>query len=244
MATTVNAISQAITDPSGNISIDTSGDLAITIGGSLFYGSITIGSGGSAVNISSVEGGDVTIGTAAFSTLYVPCNANFERSFNANDTTGFTTNIGYGGSASGPVEIGNSTGGITTYFGAGVVTSTSGGVLGVSTGVVSKYTPETSGTVALLSGQGFIANKSTLTTLTLPSTSAVGDVISVVGQGSGGWKIAQNSGNQIVFGSATSTSGTGGSISSNLQYDCVDLICLTASALWSVKSSVGNLTVT
>ena len=52
-------------------------------------------------------------------------------------------------------------------------------------------------------------------TVTLPSSPNVADIVRVSGGGSGGWKIAQNSG-QVIIGSfsngSTTTSGTGGSI--------------------------------
>jgi hypothetical protein len=42
----------------------------------------------------------------------------------------------------------------------------------------------------MASNIGYIANSGSLLTLTLPSTSTVGDTIRVTGKGSGGWTIA------------------------------------------------------
>lgn len=44
---------------------------------------------------------------------------------------------------------------------------------------------------------GYIANGSSLVTLTLPSTAPAGSQLRIVGKGSGKWKIAQNAGEVI-----------------------------------------------
>ena|SRR5690606_494034 len=90
---------------------------------------------------------------------------------------------------------------------------------------------------------GYIANNAGLVTLTLPASAALGSVIEVAGKGSGGWTIAQNSGQTIHFGAQNSTTGAGGSISSTLQYDTIRIVCTTADTDFVVLSSVGNLTV-
>jgi hypothetical protein len=61
--------------------------------------------------------------------------------------------------------------------------------------------------------------------------------------GAGGWEIAQNAGQQIFFGTASTTSGAGGSLASTLQYDTVELVANVANVSWVVQHSVGNLTV-
>ncbi len=91
---------------------------------------------------------------------------------------------------------------------------------------------------------GTVANKAGLLTMTLPSTSAVGDIVAITGINTAlGWKIAQNAGNTIFFGTSTTTPGTGGSLASVATHDTVTLVCVTANANWSVLSSVGNITV-
>jgi hypothetical protein len=66
-------------------------------------------------------------------------------------------------------------------------------------------------------------------------------VIKIVGKGSGGWKVVQNSGQTIHFGDVDTTAGTGGSLASNNQYDAIELVCITADTDWSVISSQGNI---
>lgn len=90
---------------------------------------------------------------------------------------------------------------------------------------------------------GYICNNAGLVTVTLPSTAAVGSIVRIAGSGSGGWKLAQNSGQVIWFGSSDTLTGVSGYIASTSQYDAVEVICITADTTWSVLSSVGNLTV-
>ena len=90
---------------------------------------------------------------------------------------------------------------------------------------------------------GYITNNTSLITVTLPSSAIVGDMIEVAGKGTGGWTLAQNSGQVIHMEGVDSTTGTGGSLSSSERYDAVRLLCITADTDWLVRSGIGNLTV-
>lgn len=91
---------------------------------------------------------------------------------------------------------------------------------------------------------GYIANNSALVTATLPSTSAVGDLVWIVGKGSGGWQIAQNAGQTIHFGNQDTTTGAGGSLDSTNQYDAIQLLCTSANTDWTCTGiSQGNISV-
>lgn len=91
---------------------------------------------------------------------------------------------------------------------------------------------------------GYILNNASLVTLTLPSTAAVGDVVKVCGKGAGGWRVAQNAGDQIHFGDQNTTAGVGGRLDSTNRYDCVELLCTVANDEWTVLNSMGTITVT
>lgn len=127
--------------------------------------------------------------------------------------------------------------GVTISNGAGSITiNASGGGL--------TWTVVTGTTQAAAVNNGYIANNAGLVTVTLPSTSAVGDTVAVTGiNNATGWKVAQNAGNQIFFGNVSSTSGTGGSLASTATRDTVYLVCMTANATWNVTGSIGNITV-
>ena len=90
---------------------------------------------------------------------------------------------------------------------------------------------------------GYITNNVALVTVTLPSTAAVGQIIRIGGKGAGLWKLAQNSGQVIHFGSVDTTTGTGGYLAATVKYDTVEVICITANTDWLVLSSVGTITV-
>lgn len=92
---------------------------------------------------------------------------------------------------------------------------------------------------------GYIANNSALVTATLPSTSAVGDLVWIVGKGLGGWKIAQNAGQTIHFGNQDTTTGAAGHLDSSNQYDAIQLLCTSANTDWTCTGiSQGNIGVT
>lgn len=91
---------------------------------------------------------------------------------------------------------------------------------------------------------GYIANNAGLVTVTLPSTAALGSVVRVAGKGAGGWRVAQNSGQSIRFGNTVTTTGAGGRLDSNNDFDAVEILCTTANSGWTVISSVGNIEVT
>lgn len=83
----------------------------------------------------------------------------------------------------------------------------------------------------------YVANNAGLVTLTLPLTAAFGSIISVVGYGSGGWKIAQNASNQIIISPQVTTLGTGGSLASSDAYDSITLICIVQNFIWNAFGS-------
>jgi hypothetical protein len=92
--------------------------------------------------------------------------------------------------------------------------------------------------VTMVSNNAYVANDaSSLVTLTLPVTSAFGDVIYVLGQSSGGWSIAQNAGQKIIIGTGVSTAGASGSVSSTHANDSIMLGCVVANTTWQ---SIGS----
>lgn len=91
---------------------------------------------------------------------------------------------------------------------------------------------------------GYISNNASRILLLLPTTSEIGDILKVNGKGTGGWQIVQSSGQTIHFVSQSTTTGTGGNLSSTNQYDCITLRCITANTDFIVETAVGNLTVT
>ncbi len=90
---------------------------------------------------------------------------------------------------------------------------------------------------------GYIANNAGLVTLTLPTTAVVGSSIIVTGIGTGGWRIAQNSGQIIHFGTSNTTTGTSGSLSSTATRDSLEIVCVVTNTDWNVINAIGNITI-
>lgn len=126
--------------------------------------------------------------------------------------------------------------GVSITNGAGSIT-----INAVGSGVTWNEITGTSASMAV--NDGYIANNAGLVTLTLPTTAALGSVIYVTGKGAGGWKIAQNSGQTINLGTATTTSGASGSLASTNTFDSLMLVCITANNVFNVLNVVGNITV-
>ena len=103
-------------------------------------------------------------------------------------------------------------------------------------------TAVTATTANLSNNTRVIADNASLVTLTLPAsaTSEVGiSEIQVIGRGAGGWRIAQNASQQIIFGASTTTAGVTGHLSSAHRRDCVTLKYV-ATNTWQVISHVGT----
>jgi len=110
---------------------------------------------------------------------------------------------------------------------------------------VNSWVVVTGTTQAMAVNTGYIANNAGQVVATLPATSAVGDMLAITGiNNATGWRVAQNAGNQIFFGSATpTTAGVGGSITSIATRDTITLVCTSANANWQVISSIGSMTI-
>jgi hypothetical protein len=104
------------------------------------------------------------------------------------------------------------------------------------------WTDVTGTTQALAVNNGYIADNAGLVTMTLPASAAQGTLISISGNGAGGWLIAQNSGQNINLGDVSTTAGAGGSLASTNRYDQVDLLCTVANTTWVARNMVGNIT--
>lgn len=129
--------------------------------------------------------------------------------------------------------------GVTVTNGAGSITISAGGA-GFS------WTDATNASYTVVAENGYVADRGTLVTFTLPTNNSLGDTIKIVGKGAGGWKIVYGALQNIIFGSSASTVTTGNIASTNAN-DCVELVCTTASIaapIFTVVSSVGNISIT
>jgi hypothetical protein len=125
----------------------------------------------------------------------------------------------------------------TLTAGTGISITNGAASITVSSSGADIWVDETGSSVTMTTNTGYTSDDgSNLVTFTLPTTSAIGDWVEINGKGSGLWKIAQASGQQIHIGTVATTSGSGGSLASVNQYDNVRLRCLTANTIWTVVS--------
>ncbi len=126
--------------------------------------------------------------------------------------------------------------GISLVTGAGSLTINSVGS-GLTWSVV------TGATQAMTSNNGYIANRAGVVAFSLPTTSAVGDIVEVTGINTAlGWSISYTTNQQIFFGTSSTTITTGSLASVNTR-DSIRLVCVIANLTWNVLSSIGNITV-
>ena len=128
--------------------------------------------------------------------------------------------------------------------GTGVsITSASGAITINATGGGMTWSTVTGSTQAMAVNNGYVANYAGQLAFTLPTVSAVGDVVEVTGiNTAAGWKIAYTTNQQIFYGTSSATVTSGSIAATNIR-DTVKLVCVVANLSWNVVFSVGNITV-
>ncbi len=128
--------------------------------------------------------------------------------------------------------------------GVGATTSGSGSTITITVNTAGFTWNTVVGTSqAIVKENGYINSNVGLTTFTLPATGVVGDSFQIAGYGAGGWLIAQNVGQSIYLGNATTTIGVGGSLASTNRHDTIEIMCIVANTEWQVLDVVGLITV-
>ena len=141
--------------------------------------------------------------------------------------------------------------GRTITAGTGITVTNGSGVSGnptiAATGGGMAWVDTTGSTQTMSPNTGYTADDgANLITFTLPTNDTQGNVMIIMGKGSGLFTVVYTTGQFIQFGKTASTTTTG-NITSNLASDCVTLRCLTTSATaptYEVVSSVGTFAVT
>lgn len=153
-----------------------------------------------------------------------------------------------GGATNGQIPIG-STGAdptlATLSAGSGVtITNGAGSITIAATGGGLTWTNVTGSTQTIAVNNAYLANNATSVAFTLPSSATIGDIFQIVGV-QGAWTLAQASGQQIKFGSTATTAGVTGSLASTDAGDCIACVATntSASTVWRVYTSIGNITV-
>lgn len=129
--------------------------------------------------------------------------------------------------------------------GAGIsITPGSNSITIAATGAGFTWTDVTGATQTITASNGYLADRGGGVAFTLPASGTIGDVFRIVGV-QGSWTLAQAAGQQIKFGSLATTVGVTGSLASTNAGDCVECVATntSASTVWRVMSSIGNITV-
>lgn len=129
----------------------------------------------------------------------------------------------------------------TLTAGAGItVTNGAGSITIDTTGGGFAWSVVTGATQAMVINNGYIGNRATSITFTLPDTAAVGSEVRITNIGAGLPIIAQNAGESINFTASTSTVGAGGTLTAIEQFASIELICVVADTTWNAITSTGN----
>lgn len=181
----------------------------------------------------------------------------------ANGGTGATTLSNHGlllGQGTSPVvALGNATNGqipvgstgadpvlATLTAGSNISITNGAGTITIAATIPTSLTwnnvTGTSQSIAI--NNGYLSNNAGTVAFSLPATATLGNIIRIAGV-QGSWTLSQASGQQIKFGSSSTTVGSGGSLASTNAGDCIECIATntSASTIWRVISSVGNITV-
>lgn len=107
-------------------------------------------------------------------------------------------------------------------------------------------TPVAGTSQAMTSNNSYIANAAGQTTFTLPATSAVGDILQIIGSAlnTGGWKVTYTTG-QIIWGpGGSSTITTGNAATGAAAAQVMKMSCVVANTTWVITSNSGTITLT
>lgn len=114
-----------------------------------------------------------------------------------------------------------------------------------ATGTGLTWTNVTGTSQTIAGSNGYLSNNAGTVAFTLPASATFGDTFEIVGV-QGAWTVAQAANQQIKYGSTATTVGVTGSLSSTNAGDCFTCTATntSASTVWRVTSSIGNITVT
>jgi len=107
-------------------------------------------------------------------------------------------------------------------------------------GGITAWANEPTGLTMVANNAYFATSAGSAVTFTIPTIVAFATEFEISGMGSAGWILAANTGQTIIFGNQSSSSG--GSWSSSNQYDGIKIVCSVANTTFKVLYGVGNLT--
>ena len=144
--------------------------------------------------------------------------------------------IGSTGAAPAVAVLASADASVTITVGAGTIDLAAGG--GGLTWTL------TTANASIVAGNGYIANKAGLLTMTLPATATVGDSFAITNINTAvGFRISQNAAGYINYGIATTTVGAGGYLEATKLGDSIEFVCIATDDGWQAYTSFGNITI-
>lgn len=96
---------------------------------------------------------------------------------------------------------------------------------------------DVSGTTQAASvNNAYVISNASQTTVTLPATAPLGSRVRIQGKGAAGWILSANISQTIQVGSSATTSG--GTVTSQNQWDSIEVVCVTANTTWAMSPPV------
>lgn len=96
---------------------------------------------------------------------------------------------------------------------------------------------------SLVAGVGLVKTGATLSVFTLPTVASVGEKFAILGEGSGNFRVEQNSGQSIHLGNETTTPGLTGRVNSVHYGNGIVLMCVVENYEFRALSLLGNFTI-
>jgi len=141
-------------------------------------------------------------------------------------------------------ESGNQLGTAVITAGTGITITPSANAITISTTTATDTWSIITASQTAAVNQGYFCNASGTLALALPAVSAVGSIIEVTNENNAaGIQFTQAAGQQIFFGTASTTLGATGTLTSTALGDSLKMVCGVANTTWRVISSIGNWTV-
>lgn len=134
-------------------------------------------------------------------------------------------------------ESGTQLGTIDLVAGSGVTITPSANQISISASGGMTWSTITADQTAVVNN-GYVTNKNTLLSLTLPAVCDVGDQVAINGENAGLWSGIANTGQTIIYNNSSST--TAGSLTATQQYDTVIFQCLVTNTVWIVTSTIST----
>lgn len=205
--------------------------------------------GGTGVS-TSASGNTVTFSASAATPLSFPCNSGTAtpagNALNvlggtACSTTGSgdTVTVNVDGSVATQYDADSGSAvpsaGVLNIVGGGLATtSATGNTITVTASGGMNWFEITATSQSMAANSGYIANNASTVTLSLPASSAIGDLIEVQGKGAGGWSIVPGASQTIHHGTSSASGASAETIDSTEQYDGLKMVCITANTTWAV----------